>query len=277
MNDLLDRVASLETWADTQERRARRGLIWSCWAYGLLVVFVAGYTLVIVPILKEFTTPSALGEQAHAWLLTELPAQRGALVGYCLDNSPVWAQSGVELVKSAVPAVEDRVTAALDVYSGKLADTVKVKLGPALTEAVTARTPELKSRYEELKQANRGQEIPGTLAALLGEEMDRYLTDEFVLAADQLQSQLELLANRPESQLSRREEAQRRALSAWTVLSERGELGEGVLDDLMGKANQLFIRYFSKEDPSTDASAESARAPGRAAPATKDSKPDGGN
>jgi hypothetical protein len=112
------------------------------------------------------------------------------------------------------------------------------------------------------------------LAALLGEEMDTYLTDDLILAADQLQKQLELLATRPESQLTRREEAQRRALSAWTVLSEQGELGEGVLDDLMEKANQLFIRYFSKEEQGSAAPAVSpspeAMAPARdTAPATE--------
>jgi len=247
MSDLLTRIEALEAWTEKQERRARRGLIWTCVGYSVLVVVVAAYTLIIVPILKELTTPKALGEQAHAWLQTELPAQRRALVSYCLDSSPGWAQAGVELVKSAVPALEDHARAALDVYSGKAADSLKTEFGPALTKAVTARTPELKAKYEELKKTNKGQEVPGTLAALLGAEMDKYLTDEFLLATEKLQTQLRELATRPESQLTRREEAQRRALSAWTVLSEDGKLNQGVLEDLMARGNELFVKYFAKE------------------------------
>jgi hypothetical protein len=254
MNDLLvTRIASLEAWSEKQERRARRGFFWSALVYGLLVVLVTAYTLIILPILKELTTPKALGEQAYGWLQTEVPAQRRALVGYCMDNSPVWSQAGVELVKSAVPALEGHIKAVLDTYSAKLADGLKSDLGPALTKAVVARTPELKAKYEELKKTNKGQEVPATLAALLGQEMDRYLTNDFVVATEKLQNQLQDLATRPESQLTRREEAQRRALSAWTVLSEEGDMGQGVLDELMGKANQLFVKYFSKEAPAAAA------------------------
>lgn len=265
MSTLLTRIEALEAWTEKQERRARRGLIWTCVGYGVLVVIVAAYTLIVVPILKELTTPTALGEQAHAWLQTELPAQRGALISYCLENSPMWAQSGVELVKSAVPAFEDHARSALDVYSGKVADGLKTELGPALTRAVTARTPELKAKYEQLKKTNQGQEVPGTLAALLGEEMDKYLTDEFVVATEKLQTQLRDLANRPENQLTRREEAQRRALSAWTVLSEEGKLNEGVLDDLVERGNQLFVKYFSKEGQATSGAQPAAADPRPAA------------
>lgn len=260
MNDLLiARIAALEAWSEKQERRARRSFFWSAVVYGLLVLFVLGYTLIIVPILKELTTPTALGEQAYAWLQTEVPAQRRALVSYCMDSSPAWSQSGVELVKSAVPALEGHIKAVLDTYSTKLADGLKSDLGPALTKAVTARTPELKAKYEELKKTDKGLEVPGTLAALLSQEMDKYLTTDFVIATEKLQTQLQDLATRPESQLTRREEAQRRALSAWTVLSEEGEMGQGFLDELMGKANQLFVRYFSKEER-TDAGGKTAPA-----------------
>jgi len=260
MNDLLiARIASLEAWSEKQERRARRSFLWSAVAYGLLVLFVTAYTLIILPILKELTTPTAMGEQAHAWLQTEVPAQRRALVSYCMDNSPAWSQAGVELVKSAGPPLEEHVKGILDTYSTKLADGLKTELGPALTKAVTARTPELKTKYAELKKTNRGQEVPGTLAALLGQEMDKYLTKDFIIATEKLQTQLQDLATRPESQLTRREEAERRALSAWTVLSEQGDMGQGVLNELMGKANELFVKYFSKEEP--------AAADGKAAPA----------
>jgi len=250
MNDLLTaRIAALEAWSETQESRARRRLRWSSVIYAVLVVLVAGYTMVIVPILKELTTPTALGEQAHAWLQTEVPAQRRALVGYCMDNSPTWAQSGVTLVRNAIPALEGHIRNTLDTYSAKLADRLKSDLGPALTKAVAARAPEFKATYDELKQANKGEEVPGSLAGQLGEEMDKYLTNEFVVVTEKLQTQLQDLATRPEGQLTRREEAQRRALSAWTVLSEEGEMGQGVLDDLMGRANQLFVKYFSEEEP----------------------------
>jgi hypothetical protein len=257
MNDLLmTRVASLEAWSETQERRARRSFLWSAVAYGVLVLIVLAYTLIILPILKGLTTPTVLGEQAHAWLLTEVPAQRRALIGYCMDNSPVWSQAGVELVKSAVPALEEHIKAVLETYTSKLADSVKSDLGPALTKAVTARTPELKAKYEELKKTNKGQEVAGTLAALLSQEMDTYLTNDFIVATEKLQNQLRDLATRPESQLTRREEAQRRALSAWTVLSEQGDMGQGMLNELTGKANELFVKYFSKEKkaaPAADA------------------------
>ena len=45
MNDLLTtRIASLEAWAEKQERRARRNFLWSAIIYGVLVLFVVAYT-----------------------------------------------------------------------------------------------------------------------------------------------------------------------------------------------------------------------------------------
>ena len=53
MNDLLTaRIASLEAWSEQQERRARRSLTWSAVAYGVLVLFVTAYTLIVLPFLK---------------------------------------------------------------------------------------------------------------------------------------------------------------------------------------------------------------------------------
>ncbi len=63
------------------------------------------------------------------------------------------------------------------------------------------------------------------------------------------------LATKPEAQLTRREDAQRQAIRAWAVLSEHGDVGETLLHDMAGQANDLFIKYFSagegKEEQST--------------------------
>ncbi|MCK5802919.1 MAG: hypothetical protein KAI66_08805 [Lentisphaeria bacterium] len=245
MNNLLTNIETIEIWAERQERRARRSVMVSAIIYGVLALFVAGYTLIVVPLLKDLTTPTALGEQAHGWLQTELPTQRRALVDYCLTSSPMWAENGMELVKGAVPTLEKHITDTLDSYTERLAGHLRTELVPRLSEAVTRDASKLKTQYEELKKANKDQEIPVLLATLLDAEMDKYLNNEFVTATEGLQVQLRQLATKPESQLTRREDAQRQAIRAWAVLSEHGDVGETLLHDMAEQANDLFIKYFS--------------------------------
>ena len=245
MNDLLTNIEAIESWAEQQERRARRSVKVSAIIYGILVLLVAGYTLIVVPMLKELTTPAALGEQAYGWLQTELPAQRHALVDYCVANSPMWAESGIGLVKGAVPTLEKHITDTLDTYTESLTEHLQTELVPRLSEAVKKDAPKLKTQYEELRKTNKDQEIPVLLATLLDAEMDKYLNDEFISATEGLQVQLRQLATKPESQLTRREDAQRQALRAWAVLSEHGDVGETLLQDMAEQANDLFIKYFS--------------------------------
>lgn len=247
MSDIKQRIEELESVLDAQLARTRKGLTFTCVANALVIVFVAAYTLFIVPGIKELTTPGALGETANAFLATELPAQRRAFVALFRANSKTWAGELIEVLQGGIPLLENHLEGILDEYAGAVGDALEAKLSPAFRQAITENSPKLRTEYARARKDVGNSDPADAVLALIQVQMSEYLGDDFVREIGKLQQRLDALTTEPIKDLTRKEEAQRRALTSWAVLAERGEVGEAVALPLLEQVRERLAEVLTLE------------------------------
>jgi len=251
MDNVADRIAGLEKLLEEQERSLKGKIKWTVIGYGILVLFVLWYTLLPLPGIQkgkwitaiggiqEFTSPDTFAGYVRSWLTVNLPAQREAAVQQLSENSNVIAKTLVDkTLNEIIPMVEDRTTQVLDDLSDMLAEAVEDQLMPAFAEFIREDAPKLRRDFAELKEDETGKGIVLIFLTVIQQELDKYINDQLEVALGDLQKKLHRLT-KTDASLTKKQDAQRRALMYWAYLADHGEVGKSpyfeIYEKLKGK------------------------------------------
>ena len=234
MSAVEDKLAALEAVAAGLEKKLRRKIVSTKVVYGILVVVVACYTTIVARGIKKMTSPEALAEHVRSVVLVTVPERRAALVEQLKGNTDELAKAAVgQIIDGLLPAMEGQVKSFLEQMTEKVAHSVEAQLMPAFSEFIKADGKRLKQDYAELVEEETGEVIVTLFISVIEQELDKYLNDNFIEAVQDLQVKIRDIT-KPGVELTKRQEAQRRALVSWAFLSEHGEMGSSVLLDAMG-------------------------------------------
>lgn len=234
MSAVEDKLAALEAVAVGLESKLRRKIVTTIIVYAVLVAVVACYTTIVAGAIKELTSPEALTEHVRSVVSITVPERRSALVEQLKGNTDSMAQAAVrQVIDGVVPAAEAQLKSLLEQLTEKVAHSVEAQLMPAFGDFIKADGKKLKQDYAELVEEETGEVIVTLFISVIEEELDKYLNDHFVEAVQDLQVKIRDIT-KPGVELTKRQDAQRRALVSWAFLSEHGEMGSSVMFDALG-------------------------------------------
>jgi len=243
MNELETKVDALAARLEGIRRKAVTGTITTAIVYGLLVVFVFGYTNFVIVKLKKLATPDNLSALARASFQGQLPALRRSIVTIVKDYAPQLADYVADLPREVLPAIEQQIKDLADSQVDALAVAVKTDLVPRMMEVLDTNAAAINLTAESLKD----QSVANGLALLLVDEvelqMEKMFNEQFHRSCLDLRDQIDQLRERPVDKLTNKELAERKLLAGWVFLVEYGD-AESTYGNVLERLGHMYEFMF---------------------------------
>jgi hypothetical protein len=249
MDTLRNRVTALESLTAEQETKLGRSITTAVVVYLILGLVVLAYTVYAGNLLIEMTSPTALKEQFMAYI-NQVSEQRQNLHDAYRKNADKWAGELVAAAVNCVPLIENHLQLTITNASDSLAQRIEGEILPLFAGALKKKGDDLKTKYKDAESKEIAVGLAGILVDIIQEELDKYVNQEFVGDLNNLQKELQTLAN-PKAQLTLKQDAQRRIIQYWVFLNEHLPVGESVLSgafsimrERWGSSFPLFERLW---------------------------------
>ncbi len=247
MSKIADKISTLETLLNQKETKLKKKITNTLIIYAVLVAVVAGYTLWIVPKLKEITSTQAMTEIILTEVSELLSKMRTNFTDEVHANSSVWA---VEIVKQsieAIPQVEEPLLEKADAMIDYLAQHLENQLIPSFTDFLRENSVELRERYAEFKDEEMMQGLSLIFVETIETEIDQYLNDYLIKEISHLRNQIRQL-NQGKKILTKRDEAQRNLIVSWVYLTENHADEGSILSDCLSRVKDRCMSMFTIEN-----------------------------
>lgn len=203
--------------------------------YGLLVIFVFGYTWVIFGKLQASVTPDSISAVVNNTLVSAIPTIREKMIVYSKQQGPVLADKAVQAAHEAIPQVEDIIKRVIDRQVEILLTEMKTEMFPQFVDILRKNADEINQHAEVLTDDVAVQELAKIIAEELQNEINYHINA--FKTVHELRAQLDELAAKPAAKLTRKEAAEREILVNWLYLVKNGESFQSVLT--------LLVQRFS--------------------------------
>jgi len=251
MDNLSARLSSLESLVEARQDEIEKRLRKTVVVYSVLVVLIALYTSFVSSKIAEYLEPQAVSEQFEALMRAQIPVQRMTITLEAEQLSRELIGELSETVLARVPGLESYLVSRLDMMADMLAKEIEVQVMPAFTKFVKEEAPALKQQHKDLADGEAAEGFVLLLTDTIGEEADKYLNDNMIGAVGDLKAQLVRLT-KPGAKLTRKEDAQRRALIYWAYLAENAEMGSTIYHELIQEASRRFEALLKGEETETE-------------------------
>ena len=239
MNNVEERLATVESMMAAEHRRLSRFLVQSVVIYAILVVVVIAYTCFAAYEIKKMTSEDELLSQLRA-LMLQVPDKRRELVNLYDQNADPWAKQVVAEGLSQVDSLEEMATGAVDEAVDKLAEAVRSEILPTFTAALKEHAPEIKQQHADFKDPALAASVVEVFSEVVEAELDKYVNEHFVKGIQDLQVRLNKLAS-PKAKLTRKEDAMRQFLQCWVYLADHADMGESPLEGLLKSVKDRWL------------------------------------
>jgi hypothetical protein len=233
------KLAQLEKQVEADQLALQKKISAAVITYGVLALIVVGTTTFLVAEWKAHTSPEAVAGHVKSFIDGSVSDARKALIDELEKNSEQTAKKAVRWALDQIPKAEAPISEMLDSVSEQVTGKLNEELVPAFAAALKEQTPELRSQYKELTDDDAMLGLAKVMVDVVETEMDKYLNDEFGASVGDLQSRLRQLG-KPRDDLTKREDAERRALVYFSYLAERGEFGSSVFDEFLERMKDDF-------------------------------------
>lgn len=203
--------------------------------YGVLVIFVFGYTMWLHNAIREQATSENISALLRGKVSDTIPLLHQKVIEFAEQQSPVIIEDMIMKVHDYAPQLENSAKETIDKYIDVLVNQTKEQIMPEFIDTLKAHSKEISEAARALSEENTAQE----LVKMLINEMDQkinyeVITDEFFGKFHELRSTLDKIADTPDSKLTRKELSEKNAIVNWMYLMKNGESLQSVL--------QMFIR-----------------------------------
>lgn len=228
--------------------------------YGVIVLFVFGYTSIILAKLKEYSTPDNISALVKNKIKDSLPGLNQALLSQAKKNAPAIAEKAVEAVNESIPKIEDLVKNVIDENAKRVILQIKGEMFPKFIKIMKENAKAINDSADALTDENTANEIAKTFVKEIEREIDyNIIGDEFYRKFDSFRAELEKIAVKPADKLTMKEAAERRIIVNWLYLVKNGESLQSIAstittrcafvwEDLIGKVVQTAGTFGSADN-----------------------------
>ena len=215
--------------------------------YGVIVLFVFGYTSIIFAKLKEYSTPDNISALVKNKIKDSLPGLNQALVSQARKNAPIIAERAVEAVNEAIPKIEDLIKGVIDDNAKKIILQIKGDIFPKFHKILKDNAKAINDSANALTDENTAKEIAKTLVKEIEREIDyNIIGDDFYKKLDGLRAELEKIATKPVNKLTMKEAAERKIIVNWLYLIKNGESLQSITSTFMSRCAFVWEDLLGK-------------------------------
>ena len=215
--------------------------------YGVIVLFVFGYTWIIFAKLKEYSTPDNISALVKNKIKDSLPGLNQALVSQARKNAPIIAERAVEAVNEAIPRIEDLIKNVIDDNAKKIILQIKGDMFPKLHKILKENAKAINDSADALTDENTAKEIAKSLVKEIEREIDyNIIGDDFYKKLDSFRAELEKIATKPANKLTMKEAAERKIIVNWLYLIKNGESLQSITSTFMSRCAFVWEDLIGK-------------------------------
>jgi len=213
--------------------------------YGIIVLFVFGYTSIIFAKLKEYSTPDNISTLVRNKIKDSLPGLNETIVSHAKKAAPIIAEKAVEAVNESIPKIEDIVKNLIDDNAKRIIIQIKGEIFPKFTEILKHNAKTINDSADALTDENTANEIAKALVKEIEQEIDyKIIGDEFYSKLDNFRTELEKIAAKPVDQLTMKEAAERKVIVNWLYLVKNGESLQSISSTFLNKCSFVWEDLF---------------------------------
>ncbi|MEA2013661.1 MAG: hypothetical protein U9O87_11405 [Verrucomicrobiota bacterium] len=237
-NNIEKQLEALKNEVTGQQQTLQRSVTINWLIYGILVLFVAIYTTVVMNKISKMATPENLSALVVSRIESALPQQREALTEQIKKQIPEGINFLIKQSHDAVPALEEQVKKAIEGLTDNIAATVTEEMLPEFTAVLADQAPIISKKLKGLKGGEKDEHLVADVLLLtLQENLDDFMNEKMADAIDKLTADIKQMA-KPKATLTRQQSAEKRVLLYWTFLTRTKKLPES---SLSGKVVEKFI------------------------------------
>ena len=215
--------------------------------YGVIVLFVFGYTSIIFSKIKEYSTPDNISALVKNKIKDSLPALNQTIVSQAKKNAPIIAERAVEAVNESIPKIEDLVKGIIDDNAKKIILQIKGDMFPKFNKILKENAKAINDSADTLTDENAAKEIAKTLVKEIEHEIDyNIIGDDFYKKLDGFRAELEKIATKPANQLTMKEAAERKIIVNWLYLIKNGETLQSITSTIMTRCSFVWEDLIGK-------------------------------
>ena len=223
-NNINKKLEALEILLDNQQRKYKKSLIATVIGYCILALFVIIYTTFVMSQIKKLATPSTVAELITMQVEKKIPELKDFIVA----NSDKYAQQiagkAVNHAHSLIPSLGILVKKELDLFSNAIIIELSTKYIPALNEYFAQHQDTVLAHLDALSDEEAAKQLSVILLNTFNQQLD-LTTVKLDNSVAKLQKEINAITNKPDSQLTKKEYAEKKFLTYWMFIVKHGEVG----------------------------------------------------
>jgi len=250
MKDLELKINSLATKIEDLRAKSNKSTRIATIVYIVLVVFVFGYTAVIMNMLKKKATADSISAIAKVKINDSLltDGNRQWVLDYCKEQTPLIADGLVTLTHDQlIPSIKVKIKNQLDGQIDGIIARLEKDVYPELNKVLSEHVEELK-KHSDLTDEKVASELAKLLAKDLDKEMGKFINDKLKSRMDILSKELDRISSKKYSELTAKEAAERRMIVNWVFLMEHHESPANVFGEVLQGVNATYSELLKNFD-----------------------------
>jgi hypothetical protein len=227
-NEINAKLEALEIILNKQQRKTRKSMTVTIICYAVLAVFVIIYTTFVMSQIRKLATPETVAELITMQVESNIPH----LKNYIAANSDAYAaytaSEAVSYAHSLIPFLGVMVKEELDVFSETIIQELSTQYVPALNEYFALHNDTVLETMDKLSNEEVARQLSVILVETFSQELDLACAD-LDSSVSKLKSKINAITNKPDTQLTKREYAEKKFLIYWMFIVKHGKMGDSFL------------------------------------------------
>ncbi len=228
-NEVNTKLEALEVILNKQQRSYKKSMVSTIICYTILAIFVIIYTTFIMYEIKRLATPTTVAELITMQVKRTIPG----LKEYISENANMYAKltadEAVNKAHSLVPTLGIYVKQELNNFSDKIIREMGSKYTPALNEYFEQHKDEIVADLETLSDEETAKKLSVIAVEVFNQQLDLACVN-LDSSVSKLQKEINAITMKPDSQLTKREYAEKKFLIYWMFIVKHGTTGNSFLN-----------------------------------------------
>ncbi len=241
MNPIELKIEALIKQLDQRKEKAVSSARINAVVYGILVIFVFGYTTYIYHMIQKVATPDSISAMIRSQISSAIPDVHKKLMKYAEEQTPVMTEKIIQMAHDKIPEVEKKIQDTIDEQTTSFIKEIKKDLFPEFMDILKGHAKEIGENAKILTDEVAAQELVNTITKELDDKINYEIVgDEFFGKFHEVRKELDNLATKPLKDMTRKELAERNAIVNWYYLIHNGESLNSVLGSYVSNIGLTF-------------------------------------
>jgi hypothetical protein len=227
-SEINKKLETLEALLDKQQRKYKRSMIAAIICYAVLALFVIIYTTYVMSQIKKLGTPKTVAELITMKVEQKIPVLKDYIASNADMYATLTADRVVNYAHSLMPTLGVLIKEQLNTYSNTILQELSVKYTPALNRYFEKHKDSISANLDALSDEDEAKQLSMILIEIFNRELDCVCINLDRSVSD-LQKKIDSITKKTESQLTKREYAEKKFLTYWMFIVKHGNMGDSFL------------------------------------------------